>query len=146
MSNTSPWSLSASWIFPVEGPALGDGRVVIENGRIIAVESTGGKKADLELGEAAILPGLVNAHTHLDLSGLRGLCPPSPDFTGWLRDVISHRRNTSAEQTRAAIRSGLDQSVRSGTTLLGDISAGGLAGLNLPRPRFGPSCFTNCWV
>lgn len=82
---------------------------------------------------------------------MRGLAPPSPDFTGWLRQVIAHRRQRSAEQVQADIAAGLAESVRLGTTLVGDISAGGgswevLANaplravvfyelLGLPRPR-----------
>src|SRR5439155_19461548 len=82
------WSLSARWVFPVDGPPLERGVVVIAGERIVAVEPAGGRTADRDLGNVAILPGLVNAHTHLDLTGLRGLCPPSSDFTGWLRQVI----------------------------------------------------------
>ncbi len=72
-----------------------------------------------------MLPGLVNAHTHLDLSHLRGQCPPGPDFTQWLRAVIRHRRATTPEQTEAAVRTGLAESVRFGTTLIGDVTAQG---------------------
>ncbi len=81
--------------------------------------------ADLDLGDAAVLPGLVNAHTHLDLSGMRGLAPPTPHFTEWLRQVIAHRRRRTPEQVQADVRQGLAECTRFGTTLLGDISADG---------------------
>jgi aminodeoxyfutalosine deaminase len=126
-SSQAPWTLSARWIFPVSSPPLADGIITIAGERIVSVEPRGRRTADLDLGEAAILPGLVNAHTHLDLSGLRGRCPPSSDFTGWLRQVIAHRRGTTAQQIEADVRAGLAESLRHGTTLLGDISARGLS-------------------
>jgi cytosine/adenosine deaminase-related metal-dependent hydrolase len=85
----------------------------------------------MDLGNAAVLPGLVNAHTHLDLSGLRGHCPPTADFTDWLRAVIRHRRSRTPEQVQADIREGLAECLRFGTTLVGDISSGGLSWLLL---------------
>jgi cytosine/adenosine deaminase-related metal-dependent hydrolase len=82
---------------------------------------------DEDFGHAAIIPGLVNAHTHLDLSGARGLIPPTAPahFTDWLRGVIAYRGTRSAEQTRADIRAGLAECLRFGTTLVGDIAAEG---------------------
>jgi cytosine/adenosine deaminase-related metal-dependent hydrolase len=77
------------------------------------------------VGNAAVIPGLVNAHTHLDLSGLRGRCHPGPDFTDWLRGVIAHRRARTPAQVHADICAGLAEAIASGTTLLADISAGG---------------------
>ena len=79
-------------MFPVDGPPLERGVVVIDGEKIAAVEPHGRLTPDLDLGDAAILPGLVNAHTHLDLSGMRGLAPPTPDFTDWLKQVIAYRR------------------------------------------------------
>jgi cytosine/adenosine deaminase-related metal-dependent hydrolase len=66
----------------------------------------------------------VNPHTHLDLSGARGLIPPTdPDhFTDWLRGVIAYRRSRTPEQVQADIRAGLAECLRFGTTLLGDIT------------------------
>ena len=121
----SPWTLTAHWLFPVSQPPLENGTITISDDRIVAVEPHGSRTADIDLGNTAILPGLVNAHTHLDLSGLRGKCPPTPDFIDWLRAVIRHRRTQSPEQIQSGIRSGLDECLHSGTTLLGDISAGG---------------------
>lgn len=121
----SSWSLTARWVFPVSKPPLERGVVVIEGERIVAVEPSSSHTPDLDLGNVAILPGFVNAHTHLDLTGMRGLAPPSPDFTGWLRQVIAHRRQRSAEQVRTDIQAGIAECVRSGVTLLGDISGDG---------------------
>ncbi len=121
----SNWTLTARWIFPVNGPPISEGFVTIHGRCIVAVEPRGSRRADVDLGEAAVLPGLVNAHTHLDLTGLRGQCPPSADFTSWLRAVIRHRRNVAPEQIDADIRAGLAESLRHGTTLLGDIAAQG---------------------
>jgi cytosine/adenosine deaminase-related metal-dependent hydrolase len=120
-----PRTLSARWVFPVDAPPLERGVVTIADGRIAAVGPTGDGPVDVDFGEAAIIPGLVNAHTHLDLSGLRDQAPPTPDFTGWLRQVIGFRRSRAPEQVQADIRDGLAESVRFGTTLMGDISGDG---------------------
>jgi cytosine/adenosine deaminase-related metal-dependent hydrolase len=125
MRDTSPWTLTARWVFPVSRPPLERGTVTIDGEGIVAVEPHGAGRADIDLGDAAVVPGFVNAHTHLDLSGLRGQCAPSPDLTGWLRQVIAHRRATTPEQTRVDIAAGLTESLRFGTTLLGDISGDG---------------------
>lgn len=127
-SSQPPWTLTARWVFPVSGSPLADGVVTIAGERIVSVEPRCGQAIDVDLGDVAVLPGLVNAHTHLDLSGLRGQCPPSSDFTGWLRQVIAHRRGTTPEQIEADVRAGLAESLRHGTTLLGDISAAGASG------------------
>jgi cytosine/adenosine deaminase-related metal-dependent hydrolase len=119
------WTLTARWVFPVSGPPLPCGLVTIAGDRIAAVGPHGSRAPDVDLGDVAVLPGLVNAHTHLDLSGMRGLAPPGPDFTGWLRQVIAHRRGHSPEQVQADVRAGLEESLRFGTTLLGDISGDG---------------------
>jgi aminodeoxyfutalosine deaminase len=145
------WTLTARWIFPVGDLPLLRGTVTIDGERIVAVEPQGTRRADVDLGDAAVLPGLVNAHTHLDLSGMRGLAPPSPDFTAWLRQVIAFRGQRAPAQVHADIRAGLGECLRCGTTLVGDISGDGsswdvLAGapvravvlhemLGLPRER-----------
>jgi aminodeoxyfutalosine deaminase len=118
-------TLTARWLFPVSRPPLSGGTITIEGDRIIAVESSGRRRADLDLGDVALLPGLVNAHTHLDLSGLRGKCPPTRVFPDWLRSVVAARRNIAPEQREDNIRMGLAECLRTGTTLVGDISESG---------------------
>lgn len=124
-NSDSSWSLSARWVFPVSSAPIEHGIVTIRGDRIVAVEPRGERTPDLDLGNVAILPGLVNAHTHLDLGGLRGCCPPSPDFVGWLRAVVKHRRAIAPEQIQADIQAGLAECLRFGATLIGDISAQG---------------------
>jgi cytosine/adenosine deaminase-related metal-dependent hydrolase len=119
------WTLTARWVFCSELMALPGGTVTIRGDRITAYEPRGRRAADRDFGNAAIIPGLVNAHTHLDLTGLRGRCPPTPDFTAWLRGVIAHRRSRTPAQVQEDIRTGLAEAIASGTTLLADISAGG---------------------
>jgi cytosine/adenosine deaminase-related metal-dependent hydrolase len=124
--NQSPaWTLTARWLLPIEGLALEHGTVTIQGERIVAVEPWGKRTADLDLGDVAVLPGFVNAHTHLDLGGLGGKVPPSPDFTAWLRAVVDHRRRLTPQQVQVDTRFGLSESIRHGTTLIGDIAANG---------------------
>ncbi len=125
--SSSTVTLTARWLLPVSAPPLEGAALTIAEGRIVAVEPRGTRPADLDLGNAAILPGLVNAHVHLDLGGLRGAVPFLGRFDDWLRAVVRHRRARSLEQVQADVRAGLAESVRFGTTLLGDISAGGLS-------------------
>ncbi|WP_202920499.1 amidohydrolase family protein [Urbifossiella limnaea] len=118
---------TARVVFPVAGPPLPGGTLTVAGDRILAVEPRGARAADVDLGNVALIPGLVNAHTHLDLSGARGLVPPADaaHFTDWLRGVIAYRRGRTPEQVQADIRVGLAEALRAGTTLLGDIAAEG---------------------
>jgi cytosine/adenosine deaminase-related metal-dependent hydrolase len=125
MSMSTEWTATARWIFPADQPPLERGTITICDEGIAAVEPAGHRAADVDYGNAALLPGLVNAHTHLDLSGLRGRCPPGEDFTAWLRAVIRHRRGMTPDQVRHDTETGLAECLRFGTTLLGDISGQG---------------------
>jgi cytosine/adenosine deaminase-related metal-dependent hydrolase len=129
MTESGPlsWSLRARWLFPVAQPPLEGGVITIRGERIEAITARPERPLDFDLGNAAILPGLVNAHTHLDLSGLRGRLPPGDDFPAWLHGVIRHRRGLTPPQVEAAIRAGLAESLAHGTTLLGDVAGQGLS-------------------
>jgi aminodeoxyfutalosine deaminase len=124
-SSAAEWTISSRWVFPVGQPPIAHGSVTIAGERIISIAALRSRPLVRDLGNVAIIPGLVNAHTHLDLTGLHGHTPPGPDFTRWLRAVIDHRRTQTPEQNDAAIAEGLAESLRFGTTLLGDISARG---------------------
>jgi cytosine/adenosine deaminase-related metal-dependent hydrolase len=78
-----------------------------------------------DLGAVVVLPGLVNAHTHLELSYLRDEVPPSPDFVSWIRGVVRarrERRDPRAPEIMDGIARALGEAVRCGTAVVGDIS------------------------
>ena len=123
--NDSDLTLAARYLFPVLGPPIGDGTLTIRNGRIAWLGPRHDRHPDLDLGNVALLPGLVNAHTHLDLGGLRGRIPPRPSFIHWLGEVVEFRRALAPQQIEPSIRRGISESLAAGTTLAGDISADG---------------------
>ena len=67
------------------------GAVSIEGGRIAAVDARAPAGA-IDLGSVAIMPALVNAHTHLELSYLRGMVPPTRKFLDWIHTIMATRR------------------------------------------------------
>jgi len=119
--------LRARWVFPGDGPPLADGAVGIDGSRIVAVGpyvgGNGSEAAEVvDLGNAAILPGLVNAHTHLEFSDLtEPLGAPGLPFADWIRSVVAYRGDA---ERHAAIRRGLDECLRSGTVVIGEIASG----------------------
>lgn len=128
-------SYRARWIIPVAGPPVSNGIVVVHGERVIGIHRT--RRPDtVDLGEVAILPGLVNCHTHLEFSGLASPLTPMTPFTAWIREVVNYRRSMS-EGVPAAIRSGLRESLDSGVTLLGDIAT---TGWSWPDYSDGPEC------
>jgi 5-methylthioadenosine/S-adenosylhomocysteine deaminase len=129
--------LAARYLLPVSQPPIRDGALVIEGPRILAV----GPRVSLrrqypeaalrDLGEAIILPGLVNVHTHLELSALRGDVPPGHSFVDWVLNLLQRRRDLSWEAYVAGAEEGAAELARSGTTCVGDVTATGasVAGL-----------------
>jgi cytosine/adenosine deaminase-related metal-dependent hydrolase len=78
-----------------------------------------------DLGSVAILPGLVNAHTHLELSYLRDQVPPAPEFVMWIRGVMAARRqrpDARSPEILDGLAAGIAESIRCGTAVVGDIS------------------------
>jgi cytosine/adenosine deaminase-related metal-dependent hydrolase len=129
-----PTALTARYVFPVSSPPIENGVVVIDEGRIVSVGHevpASAQRIDLnELASdrhavVAIVPGFVNAHTHLEFSDL-----PTPlgsagmAFPDWIRAVIGQRAQLSGVDTRQqAIALGLQESLHAGTTTLGDIAS-----------------------
>jgi cytosine/adenosine deaminase-related metal-dependent hydrolase len=127
MADSSTRTYAARWIFPVTSEPLANGTLTVQGKRIVAVEPHGRRRADIDLGDVAVVPGFVNAHVHLDLTGMRGVCPPSSDFTGWLRQVIQHRIRRSPAQVQADIADGIAESLQFGVVAVGDIAAAGVS-------------------
>jgi cytosine/adenosine deaminase-related metal-dependent hydrolase len=117
--------LGARLVFPVAGDPIRDGLVEVRAGRLTRIGPREGDLVDLDLGNAAIVPGFVNAHTHLDLGVLPHDGPGPEDQVAWLRRVIAARRERTAEQVGESIRANLDAALAAGTTALADITAAG---------------------
>lgn len=118
----TPFALRARWVFPVEGPPISGGIVSIERGLIVGVGTRAACTPLIDLGDAALVPGLVNAHTHLEFSGLtEPLGHAGMSLPQWIRHIIAHRHSV-APDSPAAIEQGLAESARCGTTLLGEIA------------------------
>ena len=117
-------SYTAEWVLPISGEPMRRGAVSIDDGRIAAVHDSAPPEAT-DLGPVAIMPALVNAHTHLELSYLRGTVPPTERFLDWIRTIMSARRqypDAADPRILAAARAAIADAHASGTGLLGDIS------------------------
>lgn len=117
----------ASWILPISGPPVRDGWVAVDRGRIAAIgrRTPADQAADVELGDVVVLPGVVNAHTHLELSYLRDEVPPSSQFVAWIRSVMAARRgkpDPRAPEILTAVDRAIAELRACGTALVGDIS------------------------
>ena len=113
----------ADWVLPISAPPVHRGRVDVRDGRIAAVgaaEADGAAGPVVDLGRTAVLPALVNAHTHLELSGLRGAVPPAASMPRWV-DRLLERRAATGPPNPEAIRRAVAEARASGTGLLGDI-------------------------
>jgi aminodeoxyfutalosine deaminase len=120
-----PLRLTARFVFTAEGPPRRDAVVSISNGRIEAIGKRRTNDPAIDLGNAAILPGFVNAHTHLEFSDLKSpLAPLAKTFADWLRKVIAYRRGRTDIQRRAGVVKGLAECSRFGTTCVGEIATG----------------------
>ena len=121
----------AAWMLPIAGPVVRDGWVAIQGDRIAACghgpDAPAGSAVRPPFGGAsvAILPALVNAHTHLELSYMHGMIPPAGSFGEWMTALVSLRRGRTdpeAPEIIAVVREAIAQAHDSGTGLVGDIS------------------------
>jgi cytosine/adenosine deaminase-related metal-dependent hydrolase len=118
--------LSADWVVPVDGPPIRDGAVAIDAGLIAAVGP-----AD-ELGEgdrfpgSVILPGFVNAHTHLEYAVYAGF-GDGLSFGPWIAIHVERKQRIGIEEMEAIARLGALECLRSGVTTVGDCSFVGAA-------------------
>lgn len=135
---------AAKYVLVEPGILLEDSEVhVSDSGRILSVQRrTASTQPGVEMvdwGSAVIIPGLVNAHTHFELSSLRGRTSRNGSFTGWLAQVVAQNRARPDELSLEAARTGIRLALASGTTLAGDVTASGMA-WNAAAERGGLRC------
>ena len=128
--------LTASYVVPISSEPIEGGAVAFDGERIVAV----GGRADVvarfpnadvdDHGEAAILPGFVNCHSHLELTAMRGaLDDVEHDFKSWLLKINALRAELSDDDIVAAAIGGAREGAAAGVTCFGDIGRFGHAGI-----------------
>jgi cytosine/adenosine deaminase-related metal-dependent hydrolase len=137
-----PVTLRARWLLPLSAAPINGGWIRIERGRIAAIGRREPPGPVHDLGDAIILPGFVNAHTHLEFSDIDQPLDPIGGLPAWIERVVALRRSRAAdvdlEAARAhrAIRCGVAESAAAGVTTIGEIAtAAPLAAYAQPGPR-----------
>jgi len=118
--------LRAGWVVPVTSPPLRDGRVAVSSGRVVWVGRRGdpGEPTAVvrDLGPGVLLPGLVNAHCHLEASHLAGRLPLGRGFVPWVEALVAARGTVPEETAREGTAAAIAFLERRGTVAVGDVS------------------------
>jgi aminodeoxyfutalosine deaminase len=121
--------IRARTVVTVDGAPIRNGAVAISGNQItdvgkfpeVSARHSGTKIVDL--GEQALLPGLINAHCHLDYTCLRGKIPPRKSFADWIRAINAEKAKLSHEDYVASINEGFAEAKRFGTTTIANLTA-----------------------
>lgn len=118
--------IRARAVVTMNGPPLEDGAVVVTGERIraagkwVEMRSAGGEVIDL--GDSILLPGLINAHCHLEYTMLRGALPRRPaSFTDWIKCINAQKAALGPDDYGAAMAEGLAEAMAFGTTTIADL-------------------------
>ncbi|HYR59172.1 MAG TPA: amidohydrolase family protein [Chthoniobacteraceae bacterium] len=120
--------LRAQKVVTMSGPVIEDGAVTVEADRIVEVGPASAVLAHahdelLDLGDAVLMPGLINAHCHLDYSMMRHAIAPPRSFTAWVKRINALKRSLDSGDYLAAIGRGFAELRRWGTTAVCNIEA-----------------------
>ena len=113
--------VSADWVLPVDGPPIEGGVVRYEKDRIVAIERG---RSDDHYADAAIVPGFVNAHSHLEYATYAGFGDGFA-FGPWIATHMARKARLDPEGMLASARCGAAESLRSGITTTADYSFSG---------------------
>ena len=120
--------IHSRFVVPMVGEPIENGAVAIEQNKVVAIGRFEEVKAHyggelLDLGEQILLPGLINAHCHLDYTMLRGKIPPPSSFTGWIRAINAEKVELTAKIYVASIKEGFAETRSLGTTTIANLTA-----------------------
>jgi aminodeoxyfutalosine deaminase len=120
--------IRARIVVTMNGEPIENGGVAVSAHRIVDVGNFDEIKARhtgevIDLGEQALLPGLINAHCHLDYTCLRGKIPPQKSFPDWIHVINAERANLSPRDYLASINEGFGEAKRFGTTTIANLTA-----------------------
>jgi len=116
-------------VVTMDGPPVANGAVAISGNRIVEVGTfpeisrSRSQEKILDLGEQALLPGLINAHCHLDYTCLREKIPRQKSFTDWIRAINAAKAKLTAEDYVASTNEGFAEAKRFGTTTIANLTA-----------------------
>src|SRR5512132_249141 len=116
----------ARTVITMDGAPIENGAVAVSGNRIVDVGrfddiKTRNAGTTLDLGEQVLLPGLINAHCHLDYTCLRGKIPPRKSFTDWIRAINAEKSELSPKDYVASINVGFAEAKRFGTTAIANL-------------------------
>lgn len=111
--------IAADWIVLGDKPPIRDGVVCVRDDGTIASVGTGDAEVRIR---GVIMPGLVNAHTHLELSALRGRVPGRDGFIAWVEKLIGARVELGEDEEREAIRDAVRELRDAGTVAVGEVT------------------------
>lgn len=124
--------LTASTILPISAPPIKEGALLIADGKIkeIGLKTKLRKRfpriTNIELGSGILLPGFVNAHTHLELGWIRRKIGHFNGFIGWLEQIIRAKKiDTTREEIEKSTRNGIKSLIVNGVTTVGEVSSFG---------------------
>lgn len=121
--------LRARVVVPISRPPIEDGAVCLAGDRIawagrrVEVPASFSGSNETDLGEVILLPGLVNAHCHLDYTAMAGQLSPPKSFTGWIKSMVSLKGSWSLDEFAASWKQGAAMLLHTGTTTVADIEA-----------------------
>lgn len=131
MTESADSLLMARHVYPVASEPLEDGAVAVRGERIVAV----GLAVDLAarfptarrvaLGDAALVPAAVNAHTHLELTALEGAIPPDLDMASWILALLRARSTLDDAAIRDSAAEGVRRTLAAGIAAVGEICTAG---------------------
>jgi aminodeoxyfutalosine deaminase len=118
----------ARTVVTMDGAPIENGAVAISGNRIIdlgSFDEVKGRNSGeiIDLGEQALLPGLINAHCHLDYTCLHGKIPPQKSFADWIRAINAEKAKLSGTDYLSSITEGFAEAKRFGTTTVANLTA-----------------------
>jgi cytosine/adenosine deaminase-related metal-dependent hydrolase len=116
----------ARWVLPITAPAIENGSVTVDDGRISYVGARRDGGHSIELGDVILMPGLVNAHCHLELTVMRGFLEDL-DFRRWILRLTSAKRSVlTVDALLDSARAGLEEGIAAGITTYADTCDSGV--------------------
>jgi cytosine/adenosine deaminase-related metal-dependent hydrolase len=121
--------VSARWVIPIERPPIADGALALaDDGAVLAVGGRAELRAEFpdapeERAQGVLLPGLVNAHSHLELAAHADAVPGGQGFFAWATALMQARRGDTPDKLRAPAATAAAAAVALGTAVIGDVGS-----------------------